>query len=186
MAGLYLFCASFTNAPVVQKRQELMQQKAEVTAPQKVIIKFLRWYKANFKKANSFPLLITDKAGNSIVSKTGCSNYLAFIKSSGYLSEKYIGYWQKFFDDKAIELKTNPVGTDIPEGFDMDLVLITQEPDLVLNKIETIKFKTVSMNNSVALIGAKFPFDKTLQYEFEMYKDKGGWKIAYISTPNFD
>ena len=33
---------------------------------QKNVADFLRWYKANYKKANSFPLLAKDAAGNSI------------------------------------------------------------------------------------------------------------------------
>ena len=121
-----------------------------------------------------------------MVNQIACKNYLDFIKSSKYVSSKYIGYWQVFFNDKSAELKTNPTKSDIPEGFDMDLVLITQEPEIILNKIANLKFTIVSMNEKVALIGVRLPSDKSVQYEFEMYKSKAGWQIGYISTPNYD
>ena len=93
---------------------------------------------------------------------------------------------QTFFNDKSAELKTNPIQSDIPEGFDMDFVLITQEPDIILNKIDNLKFTIVSMNEKVALIRIRLPSNKSVQYEFEMYKYKESWQIAYISTPNYD
>ena len=64
----------------------------------------------------------------------------------------------------------------MPGGFDMDLVLITQEPDIMLNKIGSLKFKIISMNDKVALVGVRLPSDKSVQYEFELYKSKEGWK----------
>ncbi len=153
---------------------------------QKVIIKFLQWYKINLHKANSFQLLAKDSADNYMINKDAVTSYLNFLKSSKYISPKYIAYWQTYFDDKATELKDHPIQSDIPEGFDFDFILITQEPELVLNQINRTKFKTVSMNSTVALIELKWPGKNSMQYEFEMYKGKYGWQIGYISTPNFD
>ena len=76
--------------------------------------------------------------------------------------------------------------SDVPEGFDFDLVLITQEPELILNKIERLKFKTISMKGSTAIIGVTCPGDDSIDYEFEMHKTKTGWQIGYISTSNYD
>ena len=101
-------------------------------------------------------------------------------------SQKYIDYWQVYFADKATELRDHPGQSDMPEGFDFDFVLISQEPELVLNQIGRIKFKNISMNASVAMIGLKWPGKNSMEYEFEMYKTKSGWQIGYISTPNFD
>ena len=156
------------------------------TPVQQTVIKFLKWYKANLNKANSFPLLIKDSAGNFMVNKSACTDYLNFLKSSNCISQKYIDYWQVYFADKATELRDHPGQSDMPEGFDFDFVLISQEPELVLNQIGRIKFKNISMNASVAMIGLKWPGKNSMEYEFEMYKTKSGWQIGYISTPNFD
>ncbi len=165
---------------------EMMIEKNEPVRAQQVIIQFLKWYKTNLNKANNFPFLVKDSAGNFMVNKSACNNYLDFLKTSKCISQKYVEYWKVFFDDKASELRDHPIQSDIPEGFDMDFVLITQEPDIILNKIANLKFKIVSMNEKVALIGVTLPSDKSVQYEFEMYKNKGGWQIGYISTPNYD
>ncbi|MEO5889325.1 MAG: hypothetical protein ABIQ31_03690 [Ferruginibacter sp.] len=170
-------------APV---KKEIEVVVSDSTKVQINITGFLRWYKDNYKKANSFPLLIKDKADNFMVNKTAYTDYLAFLNSSNYLSPKYIGYWETFFIDKEKELNKNKIKSDIPDGFDFDLVLITQEPDILLNKIDSIKFNITSMNDSVALVGMRLPSDSSIEYEFEMYKTKNTWQIGYISTPNYD
>jgi len=186
MVCLCIFFVAFTTAPDNGKDDITILPKADIASPQKIIVQFLYWYKINYKKAGSFPFLIKDSSGNFMVNQFACKNYLNFIKSSKCISSKYIGYWQTFFNDKSAELKTNPTQSDIPEGFDVDLVLITQEPEIILNKIANLKFTIVSMNEKVALIGVRLPSDKSVQYEIEMYKSSGGWQIAYISTPNYD
>ncbi|MEJ7586779.1 MAG: hypothetical protein WKI04_04380 [Ferruginibacter sp.] len=178
-------CFFFSNAVTVNQEKRMMLKNDPVPA-QKVITQFLQWYKINLHKANSFPLLKKDSAGNYMVNRKAVTGYLNFIKSSKCISPRYIAHWQTYFDDKATELKEHLLQSDMPEGFDFDFVLITQEPELVLNKISSLKFKTVSMNKSVALIGVTLLSDSSVQYEYELYKGKKGWQIGYISTPNYD
>ena len=180
----YYFLA--TAIPIKEKAKIAIVVKNDPLPAQKVITKFLQWYKLNLHKANSFPLLKKDSAGNYMVNKKAVSDYLNFLKSSKFISGKYIAHWQIYFDDKAAELKDQPMQSDMPEGFDFDFILITQEPELVLNQLNRLKFKTVSINKTVALIGVTLPSDKSIQYEFEMYKVKDDWQIGYISTPNYD
>ncbi|MES1181996.1 MAG: hypothetical protein ABUL44_04285 [Flavobacterium sp.] len=150
------------------------------------IISFLQWYKINLNKANNFPLLGKDSKGYYIVNKKACADYLDYLESSRSISTTYIGYWKRFFDDKAITLQKDKIKTDVPEGFDMDFVLITQEPEIILNNIDSLQFTTVSLNSTMALIGVNLPSDDSVQYEFEMRKNAGIWQIDYISTPNYD
>ena len=180
----YYFLA--TAIPIKEKNKIGVVIKNDPLPAQKVITKFLQWYKINLHKANSFPLLKKDCAGNYMVNKKAVSNYLNLLKSSKFISGEYIAHWQIYFDDKAAELNNHPMQSDLPEGFDFDFILITQEPELVLNQLSRLKFKTVSINRSVALIGVTLPSDKSVQYEFEMYKVKDDWQIGYISTPNYD
>lgn len=154
--------------------------------PKQVIIKFLNWYKINLNKANNFPFLIKDSADNFMVNTSAFTDYLNFLETSDCISQQYIDDWTVYFNDKAEELKEHPLQSDVPEGFDFDFVLITQEPDLLLNQIDSIIFTPISATDSVALIGLKWPGENTSEYEFEMYKTKAGWQIGYISTPNYD
>ena len=121
-----------------------------------------------------------------MINKPACSRYLALLKSSGCLSDKYIAYWKSFFDDKAIGLENNPEQSDIPDGFDLDFVLLTQEPDLVLNHISEIKFGVVTTYKNNIVVSLRWPQKDAKQYNFEMLRSAAGWQIDYISTPNSD
>ena len=182
---IFICCCYVCNAAPVPGNKIRFANNESPTA-QQVVVKFLKWYKANLSKANNFPFLKKDSAGNYIVDKTVAGSYLSFIKSSGCIAQQYIDYWKVYFDDKAIQLKGEPMQSDVPEGFDFDLVLITQEPELILNKIDRLKFKTVSLKGSTAVISMKCPGDDSIDYEFEMHKTKTGWQIGYISTSNYD
>jgi len=183
---LCISCVAFTTALNNGKENTIIHPKMDIASPQKVIIQFLQWYKINYKKAGSFPFLKKDSVGNFMINQIACKSYLNFMKSSKCLSSKYLAYWQAFFNNKSLELKKNPVQSDITEGFDVDFVLITQEPDIILNKIASLKCKMVSLNENVALVRVTLPTDKSVQYEFEMYKYKEGWQIEFISPSNYD
>jgi hypothetical protein len=185
------FCCFAFNFPPPDKESVIKSKGSAGAVNDSVNIKanivaFLRWYKTNLNKAASFPLLSKDSQDYFMVNRKACTAYLAFLKSSKYISTKYIGYWQRYFDDKAADLKKEKIRSDVPEGFDMDFVLITQEPELILDAIDSLKLTVVSMNRTMAVIGVILPSDTTVDYEFEMAKTKQGWQINYISTQNFD
>lgn len=160
--------------------------QTDPAAPREVIVRFLKWYKANLKKANSLPFLVKDNAGNYMLNQVAADSYLSLVKSSGCVTQRYIDYWKTYFDDKATMLKEQPVQSYVPEGFDFDLVLISQEPELILNKIGRLTFKTISMKGTNAVIAVRCPGDLSIDYEFEMQKTTAGWQIVYISTNNYD
>src|SRR6185437_2931306 len=159
---------------IIKEKTNKILVKEDPKAAINTIIKFLQWYKVNLHKTNNFSILKKDSKGNFMIDKLACTAYLNFLKSRNCLSEKYIHYWQTFFDEKADDLKKNHVQSDIPEGFDEDFVLITQEPDLVLQQINRMKFKTISINRSAALINVKLTGGGAIEYEIEMYKEKNG------------
>lgn len=171
-------------APFPKKTGSYASQNNELS-PKQVIIQFLKWYKINIEKINKFPILIKDSADNFMINKPACNNYLKVLNSSKCLSPRYIAYWRSFFDDKAIGLQSNPVQTDIPEGFDVDFVLSTQEPELILYHISQTKFKTQSLTDTFAVIGLSWPVEDGMQYSVEMHKTKQGWQIDHIATTNF-
>ena len=193
MACTWLCFAACTNpmpVTVQMAKSQIVEQPATVVNDsvqvKKSIVDFLKWYKVNLNKANNFPILVKDSCGNYEVSKKAYKDYLNYLLSSKLVSTRYAGYWETYFKDKANELKDNPIQSDVPEGFDFDFILITQEPELILNRIDRMKLNIVSMSDSVAMVSLKIPNDDTIEYEFEMYKSKAGWQIGYIATPNYD
>ncbi len=148
------------------------------------VIRFLKWYKLNYEKANDFEFIKKDLKGNYQVNLDACKRYLDTLKSSGCISESYRKDWQKYFDDKAVYLTENPQNEGPPEGFDYDLVLITQEPELVLDNIRKLKYKIVKYGGGKATVSLTGKFG--VDYEFEMSKSGKKWLIDYISTMNYD
>lgn len=143
---------------------------------------FLKWYKENYKQANSFGFTYQDKQGNYHVSISQGEEYLNFLKSSAYISDKYVDAWLKYFKDKAQYLEENLQNEGPPEGFEFDLVLITQEPELVLNEINNLQFAVSENDGSKAILQIAGQFG----YDFELIKENGKWMIEYIATMNYD
>ncbi|MBK8699251.1 MAG: hypothetical protein IPN29_06760 [Saprospiraceae bacterium] len=179
--GLHDQIPGTTETQTLDKRQTL----AAVSDSSQMVTSikgFLTWYKKNYKKANSFGLTGVDGGGNYIVNATGCKQYLAFLKSSGYISDTYTTLWQTYFNSKEEAFTINPQNEGPPEGFDFDLVLITQEPELIWNAIPKLKFRIIEHHGNKALIEMTGEWI----YEIDLSKNKGKWQIDYIATTNFD
>jgi hypothetical protein len=84
--------------------------------------------------------------------------------------------------DKAAYLEENLSPEGPPEGFEFDLVLITQEPELVLNAIDEKQFSVTENNGTKAVL----QMGGEDGYDFDMEKINGRWMIAYIATMNYD
>jgi len=187
LVALFYSCTVSDNAPETGiPTINIVTQGADSAKAIKNITGFLHWYKNNLHKANAFPLLAKDTKGYYTVNAKACTAYLAFLKTSQFISAKYIDDWQTYFNDKAATLRKEKIESDIPEGFDMDFVLLTQEPEILLNAIGELQFNLISISNKAAVISARLAADSTIQYDFEMTNSKGAWEIDYISTPNFD
>ena len=83
--------------------------------------------------------------------------------------------------DKAQYLKENPQNEGPPEGFEFDLVLITQEPELVFKEIEKMTFTVTEKKGDKAILQIN-----GLGYNIDLVKESGKWMIEYIATENYD
>ncbi len=146
------------------------------------IQQFLFWYKKNYWEVNKTGLSFVNKKGFYEVDSAACARYLDLLMDSGYLSSNYKKLWQDYFYSKAEWWKINPQTEGPPEGFDYDLVLLTQEPELFFDKPDSLLYKVEEITPTLAVISVKA--DWTLF--FEMTDEKGKWKIDYISGEGFD
>lgn len=178
---------SFSRFSLNQPSNTIVTSSKDGIQVKKVIIDFLQWYKLNIKKANNFAMIDYDQQGLAFVNLKECAAYLQFIRSSKLVSSRYYNYWKKYFDDEAIKIKNDRLTKDdVPEGFDFDFVLITQEPEIMLDNIKKLKFRLVSETSKEAVMEVLLPGQENFRYEFELQKTKTGWLIDYISTANFD
>jgi hypothetical protein len=144
---------------------------------------FLHWYKHHYTTVNNFLLTTSDSKGYYMVDEKACENYLDYLKSSGYISESYTSDWRKYFTSKVQFFKEQPQNEGPPEGFDMDLILLTQEPELILDAIDKLNLKATTIKDDTAVIEVSNAYS---MYDFEMSKIAGKWMIDYIATQNYD
>ncbi|RYY56872.1 MAG: hypothetical protein EOO09_04715 [Chitinophagaceae bacterium] len=150
------------------------------------ITSFLEWYRTNLNKANSFPFLGKDSDGYYRVDTGAVSGYLGLLGQSGFFSVSYLNIWKVFFNDQAEGLRREKMNEGVPEGFDMDFVLETQEPGSILDHIRELRWRMISMNRDVVLARCTSSADPSVEYEFEMYRNERSWLIGYISRPDWD
>ncbi|MFZ1704194.1 MAG: hypothetical protein WAT79_07595 [Saprospiraceae bacterium] len=180
----YLFMLLGTSAIFSSNKSVVLVEKyfGEITLSDSTqmvhtIQSFLHWYQKNYDEVQTFRLTFTNKSGQYQVDTTACNAYLKYLQSSGYLSEVYVGLWRDYFTSKAESFVQFPQFEGPPEGFDFDLIVLTQEPELLLNFIENLTFEIVAStkNKAVVLASGEWP------YLFEMNKEGGRWLIEYIS-----
>jgi hypothetical protein len=146
---------------------------------------FIKWYKINYKQINNFPLTYVDASNNYQVNLINCDKYLAQLKSSKFISQEYIRLWREYFQSKAENFKTNVQNEGPPEGFDFDFVLHSQEPELIFQGLEKLKYTIEEMNNSKAVIIVHTEWEDW-KYAVELSKIKNLWYIDYISLKEPD
>ena len=163
-------------APIVKESNDTVQIEGAVR-------NFLHWYKTNYKEVNKVTFVDKNKRGDYKVNLDECKKFLNQLSSSGFISNVYVTEWNKYFESKAKYFSANPINEGPPEGFDYDLVLLTQEPEIVLEVIDTLKMNISDIKDGKAM--AKV-YSANVGYEFEMGKEDGKWKIDYIATMNYD
>lgn len=146
----------------------------------KSIQSFLYWYKDSYIKLYEYRLTKVDASGNYQVDIKACDQYLATLKSTGYISSEYVRLWKQYFDSQVEKFKMNPQNEGPPEGFDLDLVLHTQEPEEVLNYINKLKYRVKELNKTMALVEVDTIWPNWT-YNFELTKKNNKWYIDYIS-----
>jgi hypothetical protein len=146
---------------------------------------FFEWYKSNYREINLHTLIYTDSPANFQVSLPACRAYLQQLKSSGYISDNYVTIWMQYFNSKAEYFITNHQSAGPPEGFDLDFVLHSQEPELVLKNLKMLTYTSRTMNQNTREVIVHTQWDDW-KYVVELKKINKKWHIDYISLKEPD
>jgi hypothetical protein len=195
---LYILSITFLTAIYVinispesnsHNKYEYLSQKVDTAKNVgKTVLAFLKWYKNNYENiyrieiVNNMPGTNYDSTKYYSVNFEGTENYLKYMKSSRYISDKYLDYWRAYFKKCDDDFKKNPVNDGPPEGFDLDFVLITQEIDYAFEKIETAKITKEKVKNNKAEV--LLTIDKDWAYKYELTYDGKKWLIDSIDYYN--
>jgi hypothetical protein len=151
--------------------------------PVKTIVDFLKWYRVSQSKigrgmVNNATNETWDSTKFYSVNFEATEKYLLNLKSSGFISEKYIDKWRNYFKKCDQDFKANPSNDGPPDGFDYDLVMLSQEEEQPLKTIENAKVISQSILNNNATIKMYFPSGD--KYIYRLTKSVGKWEIDDI------
>lgn len=151
--------------------------------PAKTIIDFLKWYRINQDIQGG---LVNNADGKTLdstkffsVNFEGTEKYLSQLKSTGFISEKYLDKWREYFKKCEDDFKKNRYNEPPIEGFDYDFIMLSQEFDEDLKNVEKSKIVSQSILNDNAIIKIYFPNGNKLIYKLTKHADK--WIIDDIA-----
>lgn len=152
--------------------------------PAKTIIDFLKWYRDHMEIQIGLVSNSNDEIYDSTkfytVDFEATENYLSILKSTGYISDKYIDKWRKYFEKCDISFKENPSNDGPPEGFEHDFIMLSQEYEEDLINVEKSKIIFQSVFEENATIKLNFPNGSNLTYKLTRHGED--WKIDDIEN----
>lgn len=105
---------------------------------------FLNWYKKNYEKINDFQYIKMAQDNNGIsfyqIDSNNVNKYMSFLKSSNLFSDYYLNNMKSYFELGDIRLKKLKQNDGPPEGFEFDLILLSQEPESILDNIQSVSY----------------------------------------------
>ncbi|MFD2937033.1 hypothetical protein [Spirosoma flavum] len=146
------------------------------TVAVRTVQNFLRWYKANIG-ATSRIILVNQNPGKPYsVNIKNTEQYLATLRSSHLLTDTFLNEWRTFFKERQTGFQATPQREGPPTGFDYDLVMLSQEVDMQLDSLKTLKIKSVKLKQNKAAV----KFFLLADYEFRLVQQNNRWLINEI------
>ncbi len=184
--ALYFVAILFTACSANKNSEEVSETDALIPVSQasESVIGFLTWYKAHMMDLNAYKLVTNN--GNETpepnkpysVNFSETEKYIAALKASGFISEKYVENRRAYFKKCDDTLKQEKQYDGPPMGFDADLIMLSQ--DFELGFLDQVRIDThpVGINNAHIIL--EFPYGLKLDYTMSL--EKGKWLIDDIQN----
>lgn len=177
-AALMMSCISNSDKQM-ETSASVDKRTKDSLAISETISGFLSWYKTNYDSATSFRWVTSDAKGYYLVNAENCEAWLKFLAASGFLTENYLNDWRRYFELESANLREHPQNEGPPEGFNMDLVLWTQEPELTLDSLKSLRYRMLHWQADSATIA----MENYNALSCSLVKKDGTWRISRI-TPS--
>lgn len=133
---------------------------------------FLLWYKDNFTEINKVEnsLVRTQNVEYYRVDFNKSDQFLTLLKSSGYVSDVFLKKLKEYINNSEQNLQKIKQKDGPPEGFDFNLILLTQEYASLLENISAnvdIKLKEEENDTKIVIIDGRllYTFNKSCKLE---------------------
>ena len=174
-----LFLSFFENKCKATSDINFVDETSNTTDSQQArqtVLDFLTWYKKNISAINRFPLVNQKGEEPYSVNLKNGARYLGYLKKSNLLTDKYLDNWRQYFKERNEGFRQNPENEGPPTGFEYDLVLLSQDVDMQLNSLSSLKINKITvLNNS-----SKVNFKLIEEYQFQLVRRNNRWMINNI------
>lgn len=182
-----LFVCFFSSCSLIGSKKETKIGKRKVKGIVNIdsvtcatnTINFFNWYKETYDSIWKYSWIISIENDSSIVFSldTSKSNrYLRILQKSGFVSQNYIDNWRRKIKKSESELGNS----DIPDGFDYDYILLTQETEEALANIDSLKIINYRKKKG------KVEINTSLHLKIIFIKQKNVWLIDSIINNGFN
>ena len=167
------------------------QQLTKNAPPVKQLFKFLNWYGGMQNKLSMIPLVQSwddaiDDEGKVIdstkfyrVNFAATKQYIGELKKSGFFSNKYLLERQNYFLAAEKEFRKNHVYDGPPEGFDADLVMLSQ--DYSLEELDKADANILKKVGNKCIVEIAFAYND-LKLLYSLSNNNGKWQIDGIEN----
>ena len=170
--NLSCFCQNMNNSEVIKK----------------CIISFLHWHKndeADTAKRD-FSILkggSPDTTTKVRIDKDGVEVYLNTLRSTRLLSDTYLNNLRQYFYAIDVNLEATPKTPDLIaiNGLNSDILLHTQEPELILDYIDNGIFEKISVIQNKAIVQFYIPKYRITMI-FTLTMAENAWMIDDIGS----
>ena len=179
---LFLLLLSFSavlfscNSSPDKKTEETAGVKIDSATAVRTTLDFLKWYDEHAIHLMQIGLVDQTPGHNYFVTMDSCRKLLDELNASGYLTHHFLEEKGKDFQQKKTELEKNPQNEGPPYGFEADPILMSQELDLELDSLPSIKIVSAKVFADSALVD----FVLNYEYEFKILKEDGSSRIDRI------
>ena len=174
-----LFLSFFENKCKATSDINFVDETSNTTDSQQArqtILDFLTWYKKNISAINRFPLVNQKGEEPYSVNLKNGERYLGYLKKSNLLTDKYLDNWRQYFKERNEGFRQNPENEGPPTGFEYDLVLLSQDVDMQLNSLSSLKINKITVLNNSAKVNLKL----IEEYQFQLVRRNNRWMINNI------
>ena len=174
-------CFFYTLLQGINKKGEDIQPGL-TKEPAKTVINFLKWYRENEKELSKIQMVnmppIEETNSFYTVNFDETERYLTELKKSGFVSDKYLERRRDYFKKADIKLRQDPVNDGPPDGFEFDLILLTQDIDDTLEAINNPKLISSQITKDNAIV----KLDIMMRLEYKLSKQGDKWLIDHIQV----
>ena len=190
LAGFFAGCSTRSS-----EQQNVLADSAKAQTanyplteqPVKTIVDFLKWYRDHPDVQQPMVNNSTNEPFDSTkfysVNFDATEKYLKALTASGFISDVYVAKWRRHFKKLDDNFKKNPSNEGPPDGFDYDLVMLSQEYDEDLKNVEKSTVASQTVSGDHAVIKMNFTNGGGLTYTLSK-QSSGNWLIDDIEAEN--